>query len=70
MVGKKLGEGRFGHVFMVIHKGTGAIFALKRIPKTIIRESLMIDQLVLEVRLQASFYHPNIVSLYAVFDDK
>ena len=55
---------------MVIHKGTGAIFALKRIPKTTIKESLMIDQLVLEVRLQASFYHPNIVSLYAVFDDK
>lgn len=27
------------------------------------------NQFALEVRLQSSFYHPNIVSLYAVFDD-
>lgn len=37
MVGKKLGEGRFGHVFMVVHKATQAIFALKRVLKSVIK---------------------------------
>jgi serine/threonine protein kinase len=32
-IGKMLGEGRFGSVHQVIHKSTGAIFALKKIPK-------------------------------------
>lgn len=69
-MGKKLGEGRFGSVNMVIHKNTGAIFALKRIPKATLKEHMMIDQFALEVRLQAGIYHPNIVSVYAVFDDQ
>jgi len=30
----------------------------------------MINQFALEVRIQASFNDPNIVSVYAVFDDK
>lgn len=69
LLGKKLGEGRFGNVFMAIHKKTGAIFALKRVPKATLKQNMMIDQFALEVRIQASFNHPNIVSIYAVFDD-
>lgn len=69
-LGKKLGEGRFGNVFMAIHKVSGAIFALKRVPKATLKQSLMIDQFALEVRLQAVFNHPNIVAIYAVFDDQ
>ena len=69
MLGKKLGEGRFGNVFMAIHKATGAIFALKRVPKAMIKQNMMVDQFALEVRIQATFNHPNIVSVYAVFDD-
>jgi serine/threonine protein kinase len=68
--GKKLGEGRFGSVHMVVHKQTGAIFALKRIPKATLKEHLMIDQFALEVRLQAAINHPNLVSIYAVFDER
>jgi serine/threonine protein kinase len=30
---KNLGEGRFGTVHQIVHKLTGAIFALKKIPK-------------------------------------
>jgi serine/threonine protein kinase len=44
LVGKKLGEGRFGSVFTVVHKSTGAIFALKKIPKSVLKEHMMIDQ--------------------------
>lgn len=70
LMGKKLGEGRFGNVFMVIHKYTGAIFALKCIPKATLKQHMMIDQFALEVRLQAGIYHSNLVSVYAVFDDQ
>ena len=70
VLGKKLGEGRFGNVFMAIHKKTGSIFAIKRVPKETLKQNMMIDQFALEVRIQASFNHPNIVTIYAVFDDK
>ena len=55
---------------MVIHKYTGAIFALKCIPKATLKQHMMIDQFALEVRLQAGIYHSNLVSVYAVFDDQ
>ena len=35
-----------------------------------IKQNMMVDQFALEVRIQASFNHPNIVSVYAVFDDQ
>lgn len=53
--GKKLGEGRFGVVFMAIHIQTGAIFALKKIPKASIRSNLMVEQFVLEAKVQSYF---------------
>jgi serine/threonine protein kinase len=46
-VGKKLGEGRFGSVWMVIHKKTGSIFAMKKISKALIKQSTMIQQFIL-----------------------
>ena len=33
IIGKSLGEGKFGSVFQVIHKKTGSLYALKKIPK-------------------------------------
>jgi serine/threonine protein kinase len=33
IVGKSLGEGKFGTVYQVTHKPTGALFALKKVPK-------------------------------------
>ena len=55
---------------MAVHKKTGSIFAIKRVPKATLKQNMMIDQFALEVRIQASFNHPNIVTIYAVFDDK
>ena len=52
-LGKKLGEGRFGVVWVASHKQTGAIFALKKIPKATIRENFMIEQFILEVKIQS-----------------
>lgn len=41
-LGKKLGEGRFGVVWVAFHKASGAIFALKKIAKSTIKGNFMI----------------------------
>lgn len=40
--GKKLGEGKFGSVNIVRHKRTGGVFALKKIPKALIKSHMMV----------------------------
>jgi hypothetical protein len=42
ILGKKLGEGRFGVVWLATHKLTGAIFALKKIAKSTVKGNFMI----------------------------
>jgi serine/threonine protein kinase len=64
-----LGSGKFGTVMMARHKKTGSLFALKKIPKEMIRSHFMIDQLTLEIKLQSSLNHKNILSIFGVFDD-
>ncbi len=39
---KKLGEGKFGCVNLVRHKRTNGLFALKKIPKQLIKANLMV----------------------------
>ena len=42
--GKRLGEGKFGVVNWARHRPTGAIFALKKIQKALIKSNMMVDQ--------------------------
>ena len=42
---KKLGEGKFGSVSMVIHGQSGCLFAIKKIKKEVIRAHMMVEQL-------------------------
>lgn len=69
-MGKTLGEGRFGSVHQVLHKETGAMFALKKIPKENVKKLNLINQLVLELKLQTFLHHQNVVALYHHFDDQ
>lgn len=69
VLGKNLGEGKFGTVFQVIDKKTKAIFALKKVPKNIIKSHWMVEQFLLEVKIQNYLCHPNILSLHGCFDD-
>lgn len=69
-IGKKLGEGKFGFVNIVRHKHTFGLFALKKIPKAMIKSHMMVDQLALEIRLQSCLQHRNILGMYGFFDDK
>ena len=66
---KTLGEGKFGVVYQAFHKETKALFALKKINKEVIKSNLMIDQLLLEIRIQIFCNHDNVLKLYGFFDD-
>lgn len=68
-LGKTLGEGKFGVVYQAIHKVSGMLFALKKIPKEMIKSHLMIDQFILELKLQTFLSHSNILTIYTHFED-
>jgi aurora kinase len=68
-LGKTLGEGKFGVVYQAIHKASGMLFALKKVPKEMIKSHLMVDQFILELKLQTFLSHSNILTIYAHFED-
>jgi hypothetical protein len=69
IIGRSLGQGRFGTAHMAVEKSTGAIFALKKVKKEVIKSNKLIDQFILEVKLQSHLLHPFIVKIYGIFDD-
>lgn len=68
-LGKKLGSGKFGEVFIAKHKKSGFICALKKISKGNMEPKLLV-QLVREIKIQSFLNHPNIVKLYTFFADE
>ena len=56
-------------MFLVKHKKTGFVCALKIIKKTTIKEEKVDDQLVREIKIQAYLKHNNVVALYGFFSD-
>lgn len=54
---------------MARHKKTKGIYALKKIPKEMIKSHYMVDQLALEIKLQTYLNHKNILGIYGFFDD-
>jgi serine/threonine protein kinase len=68
-MGRTLGEGKFGVVVMAMHRATRSVFALKKIPKAMVRSHLMVEQLALEIRLQSCLNHKNVLGMYGFFDD-
>lgn len=69
-VGKSLGHGRFGKVYHAVHKATGALVALKKIPKEMIKVHKLENQLTLEIKIQTYLNHPNIVKMFGVISEK
>ena len=54
---------------MVIHKATGGIFALKKVQKEVIRSNKLVNQFILEIKLQSFLNHQFILKIYGVFHD-
>ena len=70
-LGKPLGKGKFGHVYLAREKRTGFIIALKVLYKAELEHSRVEKQLRREIEIQSHLRHPNVLRLYGwFFDDK
>lgn len=69
-IGKPLGKGKFGHVYLAKTKKEDFIVALKvlHIPQLI--KDDMAHQLRREIEIQAHLKHPNILQMQAYFFDE
>ncbi|KAL7714641.1 Aurora kinase [Entamoeba marina] len=68
-VGKPLGQGKFGNVYLVKYKKNDYVCALKVIFKKQMQRCQMGVQLKREIEIQSHFDHPNILKLLGVFKD-
>ena len=66
---RKLGQGKFGDVFLAVHKETNMILALKRIEKAKVKKFNMLKQVIDEMKIHLVLNHPNIIKFFGVFDD-
>ena len=69
-IGKCLGKGRFGSVFLAKDKRSDALVALKVVKKKTIKDSKMANQIKNEIKIQSCLSHPNILRLYGFFQDE
>ncbi|XP_074012896.1 aurora kinase A [Numenius arquata] len=68
-IGRPLGKGKFGNVYLAREKKSKFILALKVLFKTQLEEAGVEHQLRREVEIQSHLRHPNILRLYGYFHD-
>lgn len=68
-IGRVLGKGKFGHVYLVREKDSKAICALKILHKKQLLKDGVESQLRREIEIQANLKHPHILRLYDYFWD-
>ncbi|KAF1865655.1 hypothetical protein Lal_00005032 [Lupinus albus] len=69
-IGKPLGRGKFGHVYLAREKRSNHIVALKVLFKSQLQQSQVEHQLRREVEIQSHLRHPHILRLYGYFYDQ
>ena len=69
-IGRPLGTGKFGRVYLAREKRTHFIVALKVLYKKQIQQSKVEHQLRREIEIQSHLRHPNILRLYGYFYDQ
>lgn len=69
-IGKPLGKGKFGTVYLAREKSTKFIVALKVLFKSQLQKAGVEHQLRREIEIQSHLRHPNILRLYGYFHDK
>ncbi|CAI5463428.1 unnamed protein product [Closterium sp. Yama58-4] len=69
-IGRPLGRGRFGKVYMAREKEHKFIVALKKLSKKELLKARMEHQLVREVEIQSNLRHPHILRLFDYFYDE
>jgi len=68
-IGKPLGEGKFGHVYLARKANNKIIVALKVIHEEQIKEDQMQYQINRETEIHTSLEHPNIIEMFGYFRD-
>ena len=68
-IGRPLGKGKFGNVYLVREKQSKFILALKVLFKAQLEKAGVEHQLRREVEIQSHLRHPNILRLYGYFHD-
>ncbi|KAJ3357100.1 spindle assembly checkpoint kinase [Entophlyctis luteolus] len=68
-VGRALGKGKFGRVYLAREKSSGYVVALKILFKNELIENKVEKQLRREIEIQSHLRHPNILRLYGYFYD-
>ncbi|KAI3944331.1 hypothetical protein MKW92_015768, partial [Papaver armeniacum] len=68
-IGKPLGKGKFGRVYMVREKKHQYVCALKVLYRCQVEKYNLLPQLKREMEIQSTLDHPNILSLYGWFGD-
>ncbi|CAH8486492.1 unnamed protein product [Dicrocoelium dendriticum] len=69
-IGKKLGEGCFGSVYLAREKRSRFVVALKMLVRSEMTSYERMQQLQREIEIQSHLKHPGIVRLYSYFYDK
>eukprot|EP01089_Gocevia_fonbrunei_P004611 TRINITY_DN14656_c0_g1_i1.p1 TRINITY_DN14656_c0_g1~~TRINITY_DN14656_c0_g1_i1.p1 ORF type:complete len:280 (+),score=36.31 TRINITY_DN14656_c0_g1_i1:102-941(+) len=68
-IGKKLGSGKFGNVYLAREKNSNYIVALKVLWKCQLQHHRVEHQLRREIEIQSNLRHPNILRMYGYFHD-
>lgn len=68
-LGKPLGTGRFGQVWLARHKSTGYIVSLKMVQMSQVKKEVDVKNLRREVEVHLGLDHPNILKMYGFFYD-
>lgn len=68
-IGKPLGKGKFGNVYLAREKKSKFIVALKVLFKTAIKKADIEHQVRREIEIQTHLRHPNILKMYGYFHD-
>lgn len=69
-IGKPLGKGKFGNVYLAQEKRSKFIIALKVLFKSAIKEFNIEHQVRREIEIQTHLRHPNILRMYGYFHDE
>ncbi|KAI9734293.1 MAG: spindle assembly checkpoint kinase [Cirrosporium novae-zelandiae] len=68
-IGKPLGKGKFGRVYLAKERTTGFVCALKVLHKSELQQGKIEKQLRREIEIQSNLAHPNVLRLYGHFHD-
>lgn len=68
-IGKPLGKGKFGRVYLAKEKSTGFVCALKVLHKSELQQGKVERQVRREIEIQSNLAHPNVLKLYGHFHD-